>query len=53
MEEKFNLFKSGKPFTYAKKKKDYLDIPLTTETVQNKNNVTSNLDFKIISSDAY
>ena len=53
MEEKFNLFKSDKPFTFAKKKEDYLDIPLTTGTAQNENNVTGNLDFEISSTDAY
>ena len=53
MEEKFNLFKSQLKHTYTKKKEDFLDIALTTETAQNKNNPIGNLDFEIGSTDAY
>ena len=53
MDEKFNLFKTERKNTYAKKKEDYLDIALTTGTAQNKNNATGNLDFEIGSTDVY
>ena len=52
MDKKFNLFKASKPYTYAKKK-DYLDIQLTTGSVQNINGATGNLDFEVGGTDMY
>ena len=53
MDEKFNLFKANKPFTYAKKKEDYLDIQLTTGSAQNINSVTGNFDYKVGGTDMF
>ena len=53
MDEKFNLFKASKSYTYAKKKEDYLDIQLTTGSAQNKNNATGNLDYEVGGTDMY
>ena len=52
-DEKSNLFKADKSFTYAKKKEDYLDVQLTTGSAQNINSATGNLDFEIGGTDMY